>query len=61
MQTLRNYDAKALWQVDLDHCMHPWTEFSDWSRTGSTIMVRGKGAHVWNAEGEKFIDGIGGL
>ena len=24
-------------------------------------MVRGEGARVWNAEGEKFIDGIGGL
>ena len=58
---LRNYDAKALWQADLDHCIHPWTDFSEWSRTGSTIMVRGDGPHVWNAEGEKFIDGIGGL
>ena len=58
---LRNHDAKALWQADLDHCIHPWTDFSDWPRTGSTIMVRGEGAHVWNAEGEKFIDGIGGL
>jgi len=61
MQTFRNYDSKALWQADLDHCIHPWTDFSDWPRTGSTIMVRGEGAHVWNAEGEKFIDGIGGL
>ena len=61
MQTLGNYDAKALWQADLDHCIHPWTDFSDWPRTGSTIMVRGEGAYVWNAEGEKFIDGIGGL
>ena len=61
MQTLRNYDAKALWRADLDHCIHPWTDFSDWPRTGSTIMVRGEGACVWNAEGEKFIDGIGGL
>ena len=58
---LRNYDSKSLWQADLDYCIHPWTDFSDWPRTGSTIMVRGEGAYVWNAEGEKFIDGIGGL
>ena len=58
---LANYDAKALWQADLDYCIHPWTDFSEWPRTGSTIMVRGDGPHVWNAEGEKFIDGIGGL
>ena len=61
MPMLRNYDSEALWQADLDHCIHPWTDFSDWPKTGSTIMVRGEGANVWNSEGEKFIDGIGGL
>ena len=61
MQTLRNFDAKGLWQADLDHCIHPWTDFAEWTRSGSTIIARGEGAYVWNAEGEKFIDGIGGL
>ena len=61
MESARNWNAKGLWQADLDHCMHPWTDFSEWPRSGSTIMVRGEGAYVWNAEGEKFIDGIGGL
>ena len=61
MQTLPNWNASDLWRADLDHCMHPWTDFSDWTRNGSTIMVRGDGAYVWNAEGERFIDGMGGL
>ncbi|PHR91425.1 MAG: aspartate aminotransferase family protein [Blastopirellula sp.] len=61
MSLLRNYDAAGLKQADLDHCIHPWTEFPQWTKTGSTIMVRGEGAYVWDAEGNKFIDGIGGL
>ena len=61
MQALPNWNARGLWRADLDHCMHPWTDFADWTRSGSTIMVRGEGPYVWNAEGERFIDGMGGL
>jgi len=61
MVELKNYNAGALRQADLDHCIHPWTDFSDWPRTGSTIMARGEGAYVWDVDGNKFIDGIGGL
>ncbi len=61
LSALMNYDAEELRQADLDHCIHPWPDFEDWPQTGATIMVRGEGAHVWDAEGRKFIDGIGGL
>lgn len=61
MPPLRNYDAEGLRQADLDHCIHPWTDFADWTRTGSTIMVRGEGAYVWDAAGNRFLDGMGGL
>ena len=56
-----NWNAPDLWRADLDHCIHPWTDFASWTRSGSTIMVRGDGPYVWNAEGERFIDGMGGL
>ena len=61
MSAQLNYNARALRQADLDHCIHPWPDFEDRPQTGATIMVRGEGAHVWDAEGRKFIDGIGGL
>ena len=61
MPALKKYDAESLRQADLDHCIHPWTDFADWTRTGSTIMVRGEGAYVWDAEGNRFLDGMGGL
>ncbi len=55
------YDVERLHQTDLDHCIHPWTDFGDWTRSGSTTMVRGEGAYVWDAAGRRFLDGIGGL
>ena len=61
MPALMKHDAQALRQADLEHCIHPWPDFENWPQTGATIMVRGEGAHVWDAEGRKFIDGIGGL
>ena len=61
MSTLKNHDAEGLRRADLDHCIHPWTDFADWTRTGSTIMVRGEGAYVWDAEGNRYLDGMGGL
>ena len=61
MPVIGNFDAKQLWQADLDHCIHPWTEFPEWTRSGSTIVVRGEGAYVWDAEGNRFLDGMGGL
>ena len=61
MTALRNYDAEGLHRADLDHCIHPWTDFAEWPRTGSTIMVHGEGAYVRDAEGNEFIDGMGGL
>jgi|GEM_PF-3779520 len=42
MVELKNYDATSLRQADLDHCIHPRTDFSDWPHTGSTIMTRGE-------------------
>jgi adenosylmethionine-8-amino-7-oxononanoate aminotransferase len=54
-------DAARLHRADLDHCIHPWTDFAEWPRTGSTTMVRGEGAYVWDAAGRRFLDGIGGL
>ena len=61
MPESKNYDAEALRQADLDHCIHPWQDLGNWPQAGATIIVRGEGAHVWDAKGRKFIDGIGGL
>ncbi|MBF2759329.1 MAG: aminotransferase [Ectothiorhodospiraceae bacterium AqS1] len=48
-------------RADLEHCIHPWTDFADWKQKGSTIMVRGEGAFIEDAQGNRYLDGMGGL
>ncbi|MBO68243.1 MAG: aspartate aminotransferase family protein [Acidiferrobacteraceae bacterium] len=61
MPTNNNYDTEALWRQDLDHFIHPWTDFSTFKQEGSLVMAESEGAYVIDSEGKKYIDGIGGL
>ena len=53
--------SSALWQKDRAHFLHPWTHFDSFKRDGSLVIQRAKGAHVWDASGKRYLDGIGGL
>jgi adenosylmethionine-8-amino-7-oxononanoate aminotransferase len=55
------YDGKALWRMDRDHYIHPWTDFSTFKQTGSDVIAEGDGIYVFDADGKRYIDGIGGL
>ena len=61
MSTKHHYDTEALWRQDLDHYIHPWTDFSTFKEEGSLIMAESEGAYVIDSEGNRYIDGIGGL
>jgi len=61
MRTNFNYDTKGLWQKDRDHYIHPWTDFSVFKDQGSVVMAESEGVYVYDSEGNRFIDGIGGL
>lgn len=54
-------DAQALWQMDKDHFIHPYTDFSTFKEEGSQVIVGAEGAYITDAEGNKFLDGIAGL
>ncbi|MEH6579638.1 MAG: aminotransferase [Amphritea sp.] len=54
-------DAKRLWQMDKDHFIHPYTDFSTFKEEGSQIIVNAEGAYVSDAEGNRLLDGIAGL
>ncbi len=60
MRNLR-YDREDIWRKDRDHWIHPWTDFATFKETGSDVIVRGEGIHVFDADGRRYIDGIGGL
>ncbi len=54
-------DARAVWRMDHDHFLHPWTHFDSFARDGSLVIERGAGVYVYDAEGHRYLDGIGGL
>ena len=63
-RTLRRFDAydtADLWRKDVDHFVHPFTDFSSWADKGALLMAESEGAHVYDSDGRRYLDGIGGL
>ena len=58
--TPRN-DTREIWRKDRDHFLHPWQIFDTFREQGSLVMDRGEGVHVYDADGKRYLDGIGGL
>ena len=60
---LRNlpYDTHDLRKKDRDHNIHPWTDFSTFKEEGSMVMAESEGCYVYDSEGNRYLDGIGGL
>jgi adenosylmethionine-8-amino-7-oxononanoate aminotransferase len=50
-----------LWEMDRAHALHPWTNFGPFERDGALVITRGEGCHLWDAEGRKYLDAVGGL
>ena len=55
------YDTKDLWEKDRDHYIHPWTDFSVFHEEGSLVVAEADGPYVYDSDGGRYIDGIGGL
>ncbi|MGI9316278.1 MAG: aminotransferase class III-fold pyridoxal phosphate-dependent enzyme, partial [bacterium] len=60
-QNRDQHDAKEIWKKDKDHHVHPWTDFATFKDKGSLILTDAEGAYVSDAEGNTYLDGIGGL
>ena len=50
-----------LWQMDHDHVLHPWANFGPFEAKGSVVMARGEGCWLWDAEGRRYFDAVGGM
>ena len=61
MRTNRVYDTQDLWTKDRDHFIHPWTDFSSFKEKGSMVLTESEGSHIYDSEGNRYLDGIGGL
>jgi adenosylmethionine-8-amino-7-oxononanoate aminotransferase len=52
---------EALWEMDRAHALHPWTNFGPFEERGALVITRGEGAYLWDADGRKYLDAVGGL
>lgn len=52
---MKKYAAK-LARLDKTFTWHPFTQMSEWVRSNPVILVRGKGAHVFDARGRRYLD-----
>lgn len=51
----------ALRDMDRAHHLHPWTNFGPFEDKGALVMDRGEGCWLWDIEGRRYFDAIGGM
>ena len=56
-----NEFAQEIWEKDRKHFLHPWTHFDSFTKEGSLVMAEAGGAYIYDIDGKKYLDGIGGL
>ena len=61
MNRFSAYDTAELWRKDVDHNVHPFTDFSTWKTEGALIMAESEGVYVYDSEGNRYLDAQGGL
>lgn len=47
--------------LDKAHALHPWTHFDSFERDGPMVITRGKGCDLWDVDGTRYLDAVGGL
>lgn len=51
----------ALQELDRRHHIHPFTDSRQLHESGTRIIAKGEGVHVWDNDGRKMLDGMSGL
>lgn len=46
---------------DIETLIHPYTNLETHRTAGPTIIEKGKGVHVWDTSGKRYIEGMAGL
>ena len=53
--------ARALWEADRRHVLHPWQHFESFERDGALLIEQGEGAYIVDTAGRRYLDAVGGL
>ena len=61
MHGLAPQTNNPLWEMDRAHSLHPWTNFGPFVEKGALVITRGEGAYLWDSDGNKYLDAVGGL
>ena len=61
MHDLAHQTNNPLWEMDRAHSLHPWTNFGSFEEKGALVITRGEGAYLWDSDGNKYLDAVGGL
>jgi len=54
-------DAETIWQKDKDHHLHAWSDLHAAKEEGAIILERGEGCYIYDTNGNKYLDSVGGL
>ena len=55
------YDTADLQKKDRENVLHPWAPLETRREADSFIVAESENIYVYDSDGEKFIDGIGGM
>ncbi|MEW6982022.1 aminotransferase [Colwelliaceae bacterium 6471] len=55
------YSAQQIWEMDKNHFIHPYTDFTCFAEEGSQVIAKADGMHVIDAQGKSYLDSIAGL
>lgn len=53
--------GSRLQQLDAAHHLHPFTDSQALHRKGARVIDRGEGVYLWDADGNRILDGMAGL
>jgi putrescine aminotransferase len=56
-----DYSAEQIWEMDKNHFIHPYTDFTSFAEEGSQIISKADGMHVIDSDGKSYLDSIAGL
>lgn len=53
--------SSQAWQMDRDHFIHPYTDFTSFRQEGSQVITSSNGVHVSDEQGGTYLDAMAGL
>lgn len=57
----QSWNTAALIEQDLAHLLHPVTNLHRHRQGKPLVLVHGQGSHVWDSEGNRYLDAFAGL